>query len=320
MTAIRAKTGASGALVALALPFLLFAQPAAVPGKSTTPQEPAQFNISVDVNLVVLHATVRDRRGHDVLNLRQQDFHLYEDGAAQTISMFRREDTPVTVGLIVDHSGSMEEKLNEVMAAALIFAKSSNPKDQMFVVNFNEKVSFGLGAANRFTDSPPQVEAAISKSRAEGRTALYDAVAEALTTLKQGRWDKKVLVVFSDGGDNASAHTLADITTLAEESSAVIYTIGMFSPSDADADPVILKRLAQATGGEAFFPKEFSEVPDVCAHIAGDIRNQYMIGYVSTGAPETHSFRTVRLEAVAPGQGKLRVRTRTGYIPEEPAK
>jgi Ca-activated chloride channel homolog len=299
------------ALPALALPFIVCTG-------SACAQEP--FNISVDVNLVVLHATVHDRAGHHVLDLRQQNFRLYEDGVAQDIRLFRREDTPVTVGLVVDHSGSMRAKLNDVTRAAQTFARSSNPRDEMFVVNFNERVALGLSGPDRFTDSPAELETAISRAPADGKTALYDAIAAGLGELKRGLSDKKVLVVISDGGDNASSQTLAGITGLAEQSSAVIYTIGMFEENDPDANPGVLKRLAQATGGEAFFPQQFRDVADICEHIASDIRSQYMIGYVSTNAKPDGTLRTVRLLAEAPGRGKLRVRTRTGYIAQKGAK
>jgi VWFA-related protein len=307
--------GGFSASIALALPLLLSSSPIHAQGNA-----PQEFNISVDVNLVVLHATVHDRRDRDVLNLHQKNFTVYEDGVAQNIQLFRREDTPVTVGLIVDHSGSMLPKLNDVTAAARIFAQSSNPMDQMFVINFNEKVIPGTTGANRFTDNPAVLEAAIAGVPADGKTALYDAIAAGLRELKQGGWDKKVLVVISDGGDNASTNTLAGITRMAEESSALIYTIGMFTENDPDANPGVLKRLAETTGGEAFFPQQFSEVGDICTHIAADIRNQYMIGYVPTNAKRDGAHRTIRVVAEAPGQGKLRVRTRTGYIAQGAAK
>jgi VWFA-related protein len=316
MTAMPKQTGELRAASATAL-LLLFGNLLLWNRPANAQQE---FNISVDVNLVVLHATVHDRRSHDVLNLRQRDFKLYEDGVAQNIRFFRREDTPVTVGLIVDHSGSMRAKLNEVTAAARVFAQSSNPMDQIFVLNFNEKVFPGMPGAQRFTDRPEVLEAAITGVPAEGQTALYDAIAAGLKELKLGDWDKKVLVVISDGGDNASNSTLGEITRLAEESSALIYAIGMYEDNDPDAMPVVLKRLAEATGGEAFFPKEFSEVGGICAHIAEDIRNQYMIGYVSTNQKADGAPRAVRLLAEAPGQGKLRVRTRSGYIAQGAAK
>jgi VWFA-related protein len=287
------------------LPFLLIAS------QSCAQQE--SFGISVDVNLVVLHASVHDRRGQDVLNLRQQDFALYEDGVRQTIQVFRREDIPVTVGLIVDHSGSMRAKLTDVTAAAQSFARSSNPKDEIFVVNFNEKVFSGLGA-NRFTDRPLDLEIAIAKAPADGQTALYDAVTAGLQQLDAGHWDKKVLVVISDGGDNASTHTLAAVSALAERTGALIYAVGLFTENDPDANPRVLKQLAEATGGEAYFPQHISEVTDICDHIAEDIRNQYTIGYVSTNVKTDGAHRAVRLAAATPGLGKLRVRTRSGYI------
>jgi Ca-activated chloride channel homolog len=245
---------------------------------------------------------------------------VYGDGVAQNIRFFRREDTPVTVGLVVDHSGSMRSKLNDVTAAAQLFARSSNPKDQMLVINFNERVAFGTIGPSRFTNSPAELETAISGASAEGQTALYDAIAAGLEGLKQGISDKKVLVIISDGGDNASIRTLAGITGLAEQSGAVIYAIGMFTESDPDANPQVLKRLARATGGEAFFQKQFSAVADICEYIARDIRSQYMIGYVSSNTKADGSLRSVRVVAESPGLGKLRVRTRTGYIAQEKAR
>jgi Ca-activated chloride channel homolog len=313
MTAMAKQSGGRRIGIALTLPLLLWSS------RAGAQQEP--FNISVDVNLVVLHATVHDRRGHDVLNLRQQDFKLYEDGVEQTIRLFRREDAPVTVGLVVDHSGSMASKLGEVSAAARTFAQFSNPMDEMFVLNFNEKIVSGLAGANRFSDMPAELEDAIARAPADGRTALYDAIAAGLEQLDRGTWDKKILVVISDGGDNASTHTLTGITTMAGKSSAVIYAIGMFTEADPDANPGVLKRLTQGTGGEAFFPKQLSETTDICAHIADDIRNQYMIGYVSSNAKPDGSYRGVRLAAGLPGRdSKLRVRTRTGYIGQRSSK
>ena len=162
------------------------------------------FTISVSVDMVVLHATVRDRRGILVSGLGKDDFQVYEDGVLQQIESFSHEDIPVTVGLVVDNSGSMRPKRSEVIAASLAFARSSNAEDQIFVVSFNEKVSFGLPADTPFTDKVDQLESALSKTAADGQTALYDAVAAALDHLKKGDRDKKVLIVISDGGDNAS--------------------------------------------------------------------------------------------------------------------
>ena len=164
----------------------------------------APYRISVDVRLVLLQAVVHDRQGRFVSDLSERDFEVYEDGARQSIRFFRHEDVPVTVGLVVDHSGRMRMKLTEVIAATRTFVKSSNPEDQMFVVNFNEKVSLGLPAAIRYTGSANELERAIWRAPATGMTALYDAIVAGLQCMREGKHDRKALVVISDGGDNAS--------------------------------------------------------------------------------------------------------------------
>ena len=277
-------------------------------------QDTGPFRIAVDVDLVVLHATVRDRKGRVVPDLRKQDFEIDEDGVRQSIRLFQHEDTPVTVGLVVDHSGSMRPKLAQVIAAARTFVQSSNPDDQMFVVNFNETVSLGLPDTIPFTNDATELEHAISNAPVTGMTALYDAVAEGIERLRAGSQEKKVLLVISDGGDNASAHSLADVLKMAEQSSAIIYTIGLFDEADPDRNPRVLKRLAHKTGGEAFFPDELSAVVALCESIARDIRNQYTIGYVSSNVTLKEVYRAIRVDARAAGHGKLSVRTRAGYM------
>jgi Ca-activated chloride channel homolog len=262
---------------------------------------------------VVLHATVSDRQGGFVSNLGEQDFVVYEDGRPQPIRLFRNEDIPVTVGLVVDHSTTMQSKLAEVAAAARTFVRSSNREDEMFVVNFNEIVSLGLPGRIRFTDSTAELENAITTAPADGQTALYDAIAKGLEELQAGSRDKKVLIVVSDGGDNVSAHSLAQVMNLAEQSSAVIYTVGLFDQEDPDRNPGVLKRLAQATGGEAFLPYQLSDVVTICEGIARDIRHQYTIGYVPTNPARDGSYRAIRVVARAKGHDKVSVRTRTGY-------
>jgi len=271
------------------------------------------FRISVDVALVVLHATVTDRQGGAVSTLGEQDFEVHEDGVAQQIRVFTNDDVPVTAGLVVDHSTSMRPKLAEVAAAARTFVQSSNPQDEMFVVNFNEHVTLGLPAAIRFTDSSAKLEDAIGAARGLGMTALYDAIARALEELQAGSRDKKVLIVVSDGGDNASKRSLADVMTLARQSNAVVYTVGLFDENDEEKNRGVLKRLAQATGGEAFFPDRLGEVVTICERIARDVRHQYTIGYVPTNRSRDGSYRTVQLLAREKGH-RLSVRTRSGYI------
>jgi Ca-activated chloride channel homolog len=281
---------------------------------NAAPQEPEPYKISVNVDLVVLHAAVRNRDGGFVSDLRQQDFTVYEDGVRQTIRLFRHEDIPVTVGLVVDHSGSMRTKLPEVTAAARTFVQTSNQEDRLFVVNFNEKVTLGLADTISFADRSQELERAISSTPAIGMTALYDASIEALERFQAGSKDKGALIIISDGGDNASKHTLAELLRLAEESSVVMYAIGIFDEDEVDRHPDVLRRLARATGGEAYFPAELTDVVSICERIAHDIRNQYTIGYVSGNTGKPGAFRTIRVTASGTPGSKLVVRARSGYI------
>jgi Ca-activated chloride channel homolog len=273
----------------------------------------AAYTVSVWVGMVVLHATVSDRKGVPVSELVKEDFQVYEDGIPQQIDYFSHEDIPVTVGLVFDNSGTMEPKRREVIAAALAFARSSNPEDQMFVIHFNENVSFGLPDNMPFTDKMDQLERALSKITANGMTALYDAVAAALHHLEKGNRDKKVLIVISDGGDNASKHKLKEILSMAGRSDAIIYTIGIFDETDPDRNVRALKQLAEATGGESFLPGTTGEVTSICQRIARDIRNQYSITYLPTNKKQDGSYRVIQVKAGAPERRRVFVRTRAGY-------
>lgn len=278
------------------------------------PQEPRTYQVSVNVDLVLLNAAVRDRKGAFVPGLREEDFEVYEDGVRQTLRLFRNEDVPVTVGLVVDHSGSMRPKLGDVIAAARTFVQFSSPEDEMFVMIFNEKVGLGLPANIAFTNRPDELARAISDAPATGQTALYDAVVRAQLRLQSGDREKKVLLVISDGGDNASVHTQPELLKLAGQLSTLIYTIGIFDAEDADRNPDMLKRLAQATGGEAYFPVQYSDAVAICERIARDIRHQYTLGYVSSNAARPGAWRTIRVVAHPAGKDKLVVRTRSAYL------
>jgi Ca-activated chloride channel family protein len=272
------------------------------------------YTIKTKVDLVVLRATAQDHKNILVSGLNQDNFQVYEDGVLQPIKYFSHEDVPVTVGLVVDNSGSMKSKRHDVIAATLAFARSSNPQDQMFVVNFNENASFGLPGNIAFTDQPAQLQVALSRVAADGETALYDAVAVALEHLKKGDRDKKVLIVVSDGGDNASKHKLSEIMALVGQTGVIIYTIGIFDDQDGDRNPAVLKRLAKQTGGESFLPESLADVTPICERIARDIRNQYTIAYVPTNRKRDGTYRVIQVKASAPGHGRLSVRTRTGYF------
>jgi VWFA-related protein len=274
---------------------------------------PANYTVSINVDLVLLQATVRNRAGSTVASLKRQDFEVREDGVLQQITLFRQEDTPVTVGLVIDHSGSMREKLAEVTAGAQAFVRSSNSHDEMFVVNFNERVSLGLPKGLRFSDSAEQLGNAIWQSPAVGTTALNDAIVEALERLQEGVSDKKVLIVISDGGDNASAHSLDAVLKLAQQSNAVIYTIGIYQPDDPDRNPQVLRRLAKESGGEAFFPIQLSDTIAICQRIANDIRAQYTIGYSSSNPKTGSAHHKIQLKVRSNPNDPLVARTRSGY-------
>ena len=277
-------------------------------------QEPEPYRLSVDVNLVVLHASVESRRGRPVGELSAENFAVYENGVRQSIRLFRHEDTPVAVGLAIDQSRSMQPKLAHVIAAGESFVQSSNPEDQMFVANFSDRVSLGLPSGVAFTNSAAQIRAAIANAPAPGMTSLYDGVIEGLRQLRASSRDKKILLVVSDGGDTASAHRLADVLQAAEASDAIIYAIGLFDADDPDRNPGVLKRLAHETGGEAFFPDEVSEATEICQSIAHEIRTQYAIGYVPNSPAPEGSYRAIYVEARAPNGAKLKVRARAGYV------
>ncbi len=296
--------------------FCLLAAPSVSRAQTPPAVLPHQENptaIKVTVGLVVLHATTENQKGVLVSGLDKNNFQVFEDGIAQRIEFFSHEDIPVTVGLVVDGSGSMRTKRSDVISAALTFAESSNANDEMFLVNFNENVTFGLPDGVPFTSRAAPLQLALALNPTAGETALYDAIAAALEHLKKGSRDKKVLIVISDGGDNASSHTLKEIMGLAVESNAVIYTIGLFDESDVDRNPGVLKSLARATGGEVYLPETISAVVPVCAQIARDIRNQYTIAYLPTNMNQDGGYRSIVVKAKSPGHDRLVVRTRPGY-------
>jgi VWFA-related protein len=275
---------------------------------------PPSATISVNADLVVLPATVRNGRGGFVSGLQKQDFRVYEDGHPETIGLFQHEDVPVAVGLVVDNSGSMKRKRSDVAAAALAFVRSSNREDEMFVVNFNEHVTFGLPVTTLFSAQASELVEALMSVPAGGKTALYDAIEAGFVHLQKASRNKKVLIVVSDGGDNASKHTLDEVLLDARRSDAMIYTIGLFDEYDKDRNPGVLSRIARATGGEAFFPAEPSAVVRVCQGIARDIRNQYTIGYSPANQNLDGGYRQIRVSVVGHHGGNLSVRTRDGYI------
>jgi len=272
----------------------------------------------VESNLVVLHAAVADHQGRMVRDLPVTAYHVYEDGAPQAIVLFRHEDTPVTVGLVVDNSGSMQRKLPEVVAAATAFARSSNPEDQMFIVNFNEQVWLGLPPGKAFVSDPDALKVAMLQIRASGETALYDAITSALGHVRESPLSRRVLIVLSDGGDNASTRRFPEILSLVQQSNVVVYTVGLFDEYDKDRNPTLLRQLAKVSGGEAFFPKEVPDVTNVLQAVSRDIRNQYTIDYVPTNGKRDGTYRNIRVNLSKLMPILWTVRTRTGYFAAPP--
>lgn len=271
---------------------------------------PQQATFSSQSNLVVLHVTVVDRKSGFVAGLPREAFTVYEDGRPQKIAFFRNEETPVTAGLVIDGSTSMHRKRDAVVAAGLAFAKSSHPDDQLFTVHFNERVWHGLPADQPFTSDPEELRAALQRATARGRTALFDALAVALEHVERGPTQKKVLIVLSDGGDNASTRPFAEVLDAVRRSDTVIYTIGMADQYDEDTNPGLLKQLARASGADAYFPDGLDDLTGTLEQIARDIRSGYTIGYVPSHLAE--GFRAINVEVAS--DRRLAVRARSGYI------
>jgi Ca-activated chloride channel homolog len=262
--------------------------------------------------LVVLRVSVVDRRAGFVSGLPREAFVVHEDGRPQPIEFFENEDTPVTVGLLIDCSGSMQPRRDGVIAAGMAFAESSHPADELFTLNFNENVWPGLPPEHPYTSDHDELRRALSRSTARGQTALFDAIAMGLRHLDGGHRTRKVLVVVSDGADNASHTRFDEVLDRALRKDVVIYTIGIYDANDRDAKPGLLRQLADVTGGEAFFPRTNAEVTPLLERIARDIRSSYTVGY--TPPAGANRPRSVRVDVRAPDGRKLAVRARSSYI------
>jgi Ca-activated chloride channel homolog len=293
---------------------------------SSNTQTDQSHHLKSVVDLVVLHATVVDEKGQFVPGLTGNDFRVFEDKVEQKISVFSKEDIPVTMGLVIDNSGSMKEKRPQVNAAALSFVRTSNPADEVFVVNFNDE--YYLDLDEDFTSNPQELHEALERIDTRGSTALYDAIIGSLDHLKKGHKDKRVLLVITDGDDDASRKSFEYTVKAAVESNAVIYAIGVFSDEDRKNQKKMVRKskkelttLAESTGGLAFFPDRLEDVDPVCVQVARDIRNQYTLGYYPTNAAKDGTFRSVKVELNASkGHEKLAVRTRTGYYAQKAAQ
>jgi VWFA-related protein len=278
-----------------------------------------EFKLTAHSELVLLDVSVRDAKGGYISTLKKENFQIYEDGKLQTITQFGKEDTPITVGLVLDDSHSMKAKRREVIDSALAFIDSSNPHDEMFVTHFNDRVRHGLPQGMPFTDSPVLLRRALWNNPPEGKTCLYDGVLDALRQLESGKQEKKSLVVITDGGDNASSHNLQSVVMSVRSTSATIYTVGVFDSEDPDRNPGVLRRLADISGGIAYLPSERSVLPEICRGIAKDIRNRYSVGYVPVRTSTKSAIRSIRVSITGAGNKRFVIHARTSYLlPERP--
>jgi VWFA-related protein len=275
-------------------------------------QDRDPFTITDNVNLVLLDVSVKDKAGGYVSGLTKNDFEVFDSGRLAPINQFSGEDAPVTVGLILDDSGSMRPKRPGVVLAGLAFAKESNPKDEFFVVNFNDHVSPGLPPQVAFTDNINLLHQALYMGQPEGKTSLYDAIALGLRHLERGHHEKRTLIVVSDGGDNASHLSQAAVMTLIQESRATIYTVGLIDPYDSDLNPGVLRRIANVSGGQYFEPREMDDVIPVLRKISKDIRKRYTLGFTPQLEKNEGTLHAIKVIARQEGR-KLIVRTRSSY-------
>jgi Ca-activated chloride channel family protein len=268
--------------------------------------------IRKDVDEVLLHATVIDNRQRIVTDLDRSAFTVLEDGKPQTIISFRHEDIPVAMAIVIDNSGSMREKRNKVNQAALNLVRASNPKDEVCIVNFNDEYYLDQD----FTNNLLKLKEALEKIDTKGGTALYEAIVASADHLRRnGRLEKKIVFVVTDGEDNASLETLEQaVKQLQAENGPSVYAIGILGEEEHPKRARrALEIIAQHTGGIAFFPKTLDEVDEISRTVARDIRNQYTIGYKPTNPRGTGGFRQVAVEAKSKGHGKMTVRTKSGY-------
>jgi Ca-activated chloride channel homolog len=307
--------------------------PANVPGNpnsTTTPgealkQQNGMYVLHANVDEVLLDCTVLNEKGESVNDLGQRAFRVWEDGAPQTVNGFLHQDMPVSMGILVDNSGSMRDKRTAVNAAAMELLRDSNLQDAAFIVNFSDRAYLDQG----FTTDRVALDRGLARFDSRGTTAMYDAVAASADELSQHAKERKqVLLIITDGADNASRLTLQQaIRRVQNLGGPVVYTIGLLFDSDKDEAAQArdaLERLSRETGGFAYFPRSLDEVNGIAAEIARDIRNQYTIAYRSTRPSSLGGYRVVHVEAAAPGHGKLTVITRHGYYanpnPQQPAQ
>jgi VWFA-related protein len=286
-----------------------FAQPAKPPSAAQSPGD--DFVFRADTRLVILPISVVERNGKLITNLQQKAFKVFENGVEQPIKIFRREDVPVSLGIIIDNSGSMKEKRQKVEIASMDLVKASNRQDEVFIVNFNDDAWLDVP----FTSDIKAMEDGVAKIDSRGGTAMREAISESLDYMKkEAKRQKKVLLVITDGNDNASSITIEKLITRCQQNEVLIYAIGLLNEEERREARIArraLDALAHETGGQAYYPKGLAEVDQITLEVAHELRNQYTIGYSPTVQAMDGSFRQIKVTVNGPGHPV--VRTRTGY-------
>lgn len=283
-------------------------------GSGQNPEPPTRPTFSTESQLVVLQVTVFDRHGDSVRDLPREVFHILEDGAPQTITQFSGDEAPVAVGLVLDNSSSMLTRRNMVNAGITAFAESSRPDDEAFTMVFNETVRPGLPPTVAFTSNATLLQASAAAVPAGGQTALHDAVIAALDHLRLAERQKHVLVVLSDGEDNASHQSQDEMLRRAEQANALIYTVSTARLDTSVGNERLLRKLARSTGGDLYTPRTERDVVATFGEIGTKIRQGYTLGYVSSNPAHDGSYRKLSVRVFAPGMRAPTVHVREGYL------
>ncbi len=293
--------------------------------ESRIPQEPAPkekgFTIGVNVDLVLMYTSVFDKNGRFVAGLKKDNFRLFEDGVQQTLTTFVQEDVPVSMGILLDLSGSMRGKIDQVNKSALAFIRASNPQDQVFLIGFNDEVEL----LQDYTSDIDEITDALENTVVTGGTALYDAIHLGVQKAHSGSKPKKAVVVITDGEDRDSYYKLDELLAKVQESDVQVFSIGLldevpkkslfggWAKTAPEKAHDVLVRIAEETGGKAFFPNQLTDIHAVVAEIATELRSQYSLGYFSSNAVRDGSFRRVKIELSGPAAGNSHIRYRRGY-------
>jgi Ca-activated chloride channel family protein len=295
----------------------LFASLAPGQTQETPKEAAAEASFRSSTNLVVIPVSVTDASNRFVLGLQKEDFTLLDDGVEQTISHFSGEDAPLSIGMAFDESGSMDYKLRTSRDAAAQFLQTLNKNDEAFLVEFNDKVKLSVG----FTTHPDELQTALKNVQPGGLTAMLDAISFSLGEMKKAKNPRKAIVIVSDGGDNSSQYTSAQIEALVREADVQIYAMGVFEPmfnlglSAAEiSGPKLLSEIATQTGGRAFAATLSSDLPAVAARIAIELRNQYVLSYYPKDQARDGKYHKVEVKLAQPkGISTLKAHWRLGY-------